>query len=272
MAGLSALFKLLKATKGGHLPIDEVREVGRYFRTADPGAYFKTTKTPATDLLDAEDKYGVELSWDNLDGYKTLFANRPGDESSIFASLYTVDEARRLAQGDELVKQVLSRFKPDSMLFSIDAMGSAPNTGFGKQAYPALFDVLGKDAVNISTGLTDINKMRRSFNTADALIRNPALYNKIIPEVEQLEMLRASPLWYLDQADKAEKLGSMILGGSLNAAERIGRDSFKGLGQATMRKLDIVDQILSGETPAPLSNLGLKTGGLARTRGMRRST
>lgn len=259
MSGLGALAKLMKAIKEGYLPTDEIKAVGETFSKADPQTYFRTTPSPANSMAEAEDRYGVGMKWI--------------DENQLDAWLKSDPDA--LAEV-EILRKIPNRKwfaglpSLDKPVYTIDSGRLFPGSGAGSRIYPALFDSLSDDYYNISTGLSDVNKMRRSLNMADAIIRSPKLGNSVLPGPDQFDALakdrehsyRLLP-WYMS-ASNLERLGALELNAALQGQDWL-RQGFTGsIGPSTLKKFQIVEDTLQGDTPSELLRLGLKRGGLAR--------
>lgn len=264
---LGGLQKLIEAVKQGYMPIDEITEVGRRFQAVPREEYFLKTPNPARSMDEATLQYGPEFEWNDTDLIARMPPRNPDEYPVEYEAMF--NDARtsardltnlRLIGDDPLLPNILREYRPDQSVYSLDATGSSPNTGVGKKMYPAYYDVLGKDAINYSTGLTDINKTRRSFNMADSILRNPELSDRIIPSSSQLEDLGANALWYMGSATPEQRIGALLLGGSM---KQLGR-GMPLEGTATARKMGIIDQILSQERPSEFRHLGLKEGGLAQ--------
>ena len=165
----------------------------------------------------------------------------------------------------------------------------------------------GKGLTNVTNMLTEINTIRKPMHTADAIMRNPRLSSLIIPSQAMIEGAGVTPLQYA-AGDLPRQVGALQLSGMAKARDRLadliayppddpwpeemvswlsrmgpntpveefedyGRRFGKisgpyGIGANTLRRMNIVDAILSGrenELPPEMARgLGYKQGGLAR--------
>lgn len=183
--------------------------------------------------------------------------------------------------------------------------GSAPRT-YG--AMLDVLAARPDSPMNVTSALTPVNVFRKPLNIADVLKRNEALEGKILPNYQMTKPLGVESSEFLELSPDAQ-LGGLYLSGGLGALRRIqqqagmepakrlllpgdeahafiqgidpttdfekfrdlyGADWAKGgIGANTLRKMSIMDAVLSGETgrlPAvALRRLGYAGGGLVDT-------
>lgn len=253
---------LEEALTKGRTGLDEATEIGAKFRQADPEEYFATTPLPARNAREAENIYGVQIN--KIPEERSVAISLPGNDGEHVAEIFRAGES---GQGRRFPKSALELFKelpPDQQVYTIDSMSSRPTTGLGRRSYPAFYDVLSGQhgMINMSEGLMPDNMVRRNFNTGDAYLRNPELHGKIIPDSTQLQIIGTNPRWFHEQATPDQQVGSMMLGGALNALQYGGAPA----GSNAARKMSVIEEILSGRDPETWKHLGLKKGGIVGSR------
>lgn len=185
---------------------------------------------------------------------------------------------------------------PHAQWYGIDALASVSGEGMGSRTYPALYDIVSgvNGLYNYPfSGLTTINVPRRSLNMADSILRDPKLDMRLVPEPSQLMHGLTIPEYMKLSTD--EKVGSLIMGAARDALPHVSDymygmknpdeiDEFirafkeagqplheKGIGNRSLRKFSILENILNGSEgeihPDMFKGLGMRKGGLAQMRG-----
>lgn len=250
-----ALTRLLKAMR----PLDpEARAVGREFLGRAPGEYFERFTQPARTASEAMRQYGLDMT---VEPHRNAVAFTPQGQGGGGHAAVLHNPASLLKLAEEYednpgIREYLRGLDPETALYEIDAMGTKPGSGIGQSTYPAIFDVMSgqKGLTNVPVELTAINQMRRSLNTADAMLRNPELTGRIVPHDEQLRRLgtAVTPSEFLS-LPREEQIGAMQLSGALRGAHRLDqlrnrRDELERLMPAQARSLEALDR-LSVDTP-----------------------
>ena len=313
MAGLGALRRLLRLSGEGSIPVDEIREVGRQFAARPNEEYFQRYSSPAGSPAAAQEQYGVTIARPREgEGGDIKFVR---DETPFYVTGASPEQLKREATkaGAPGIVRLLDEWLPTearSRLYSIDSISGTVGRprGVGVHLYPAIFDVLsgGRGMYNVPTELTKVNERRRSMQMADALMRNPATENFILPHDTQIDTVGMSPMYYM-QAPREEKIGALMLSQAMkniemldaltyDAMPRVARSAHealrlpasaspsafneiagamdplvhaRGLGAGALRRVALVDAILSGSRLHPDAWVGVakREGGLMRRGG-----
>lgn len=305
MGGLTKLLELRKILAGTDKPMSQIRDVGQAFTSRNPNTFFETFKRPAEDTESALAQYGVRFVPRSKGKMSALFDNNVYGVKQVNPETWN-DDQEALFELSPSIRRLLNDSSFKNRLYEIEAGSSNAGSGVGSRMYPAIFDVAsgGQELVNTPIQLTAINEMRRSANSADAMIRNPKLSNLILPMDQQLNVLRITPEEYMS-FDHPEKVGALILASSLKALNRgdrfasdvpflpdklrgnaqealrrfeslsptSSRGAFaeaamlpireRGIGESTMRRMNIVDSILASRRHNPdlWNELGKRRGG-----------
>ena len=237
----------------GAAPLDaEARAMGQMFAARSPEEYFQTFKRPTTSLAETARQYGVDVVPEpSLGRLSVLPSGRTsGGHAAMLNSPEEFLRASKLFKGNQGVQEYLSRLDPQAQLYEIDAVGTAPGAGVGQVTYPAMFDLLSgqRGLTNVPLELTAINQMRRSLNTGDALMRNPALTSRILPHDTQLEALRGMTPSRFMELPREEQIGAMQLAGALRGAGRLDqlrtrRGELLSRDPEAARSLEMLDQL-----------------------------
>jgi len=113
------------------------------------------------------------------------------DSPQLTGSVYTMDDLMREALRYDSIRQAddAGLLPLGGRFHSWDTTGLHHASGQGSKVYPAAFGYLRtqpSNHFNISEGLTGVNKLRRSYNQANALMRDPALSERVIVSPGQL--------------------------------------------------------------------------------------
>lgn len=287
MAGaLRALRALLSATEK---PVSQARDVGEAFLSRPSASFFERYREPAENIAEASERYGVEFV--PAAPGKMVVRPRSGLTEYYTEAFDPVDFRRRSYAEAPSLERVL-RDLGRGQVYEIDATASSTGGRVGSQLYPAILDAISGslDVVNVPTGLTKVNEMRRNLNTAEALQRNPRLAETVLPIDAQLDVLRLTPEDYMTMG-RPEKVGALTLAGAakaMDAMDKLGamssdfmdaaavrealrrvedlgpmsrRAAFedpalfplsrRGIGPSTLKKMSIADAVLSGRKINP---------------------
>jgi hypothetical protein len=100
-----------------------------------------------------------------------------------------------------------------------DTSGLNAGAGEGQRLYGAAFGNLlnrGPEATNVTQGLSGLNQLRRSYNQASALMRDPRLAKQILVSPSQLKTLGVDP-GYFHGMDPTQQVGALQLAGAQGA-------------------------------------------------------
>lgn len=231
--------------------MDDLREIGEKFRSIPADTYFRSAKTPAETYQEALDRYGVQLRKSKDQGDRILQATPWEQRSSedYIPHRAKIGDVRGFLMenqgvlGDSDLQNIYSLMKERDPVYSIDSFDSEPGKGGASRTYPAMYDLLsGVGGIpNLSGPLTTSNLRRKGMNSADAILRNPQLVSRILPNSQQMGPLNLSPLDY-QNLDPYSQLGAHLMSSAVPMTEAIqGLNNLGPIGGGDRRLYQALD-------------------------------
>lgn len=267
MPAFGALKKFTDSLKQGSVPKDEMRAVGKFFKNIPNEQYFNRATRPATSLNEARDIYGVDIMADPRRPER-IFVKPKGTPLEQAHYLLQSNMGDYLRENNAWIEpedyELFKRFEKNTPVYEITSSESGSGTGSGTRTYPAMMDLLSgvKRSLNVTSGLSGVNELRKPLNVADALKRNPTLNDLIIPNFQQTDRLGMTPLRYAT-LDPESRIGANLLSGStgfLRTLEELtpGSTPYQNLYPSAVKAQEALRELGAGADPGAFEAFRIK--------------
>lgn len=194
---MGAMEKIAKAMallrRTATTPADAERLGGAFMRAAERPGTFERGRSFADGVAGLEQQFGVERAA-VPELYKDMYAyalkQKGAEEPRFFGQVRQGRRGVIDSFPSDSEQAWLDAGLPDRPIHTFESLDMQPGSGEGQQVYPAAYAMLAQehpDALNLSAGLSDVNKTRRSYLQSSALMRDPSMAGRVLVDPGQLE-------------------------------------------------------------------------------------
>lgn len=194
---MSPLEKIAKAMellrKTATTAPDAERLGAAFMRAAERPGTFERGRSFADGVAGLEQQFGVARA-PVPEMYKELYTQalrqQGGDEPRFFVQTRQGRQAVQDSFPSDSEQAWLDAGLPDKPIHTFESLDMLPGSGEGQRVYPAAYAMMAQgdpEALNLSAGLSPVNRTRRSYLQASALMRDPEMASRILVDPGQLE-------------------------------------------------------------------------------------